>query len=57
MPEFRLLFLDSARQVIGYEAFEAATDEDALEYAKVFMDGRIMELTCGARVIARLEPN
>ena len=56
MSEYRAYTVDQDGHFIGYEPFVCADDADAIEKAGALVDGHDVELWCGERFVAKLEP-
>ncbi len=57
MPEYRLYKLDARNRIISAEGLVEHDDAAAIEAAHARLDADWLELWCGARMVARLEPN
>ena len=56
MPEYRVYLLDQQGHIVRREEFEFPDNEQAIEKAKQFVDGRAVELWSGANLIVRIPP-
>lgn len=56
MPDYRANFIGSDDRIAGFEAFEAADDQAALEFADGIEQRRDIELWCGSRFITKIRP-
>jgi hypothetical protein len=57
MPTYRLYALDNHEHIAGPpQIITCDTDEEAIQQAQVFVDGRALELWELERLVARLEP-
>ena len=54
MPTYRAYLIGEDNRVTSYRAIEAATDEEALQSAKQFVDGHDVEVWLLDREIGRL---
>lgn len=55
MSHYRVYLLDSRNQIIGVEEADFASDAEALEYARTFLDQhRAVELWTGTRWVDHL---
>ena len=57
MPIYRAYIINEHNRVTSYRAIEAATDEEALQSAKQFVDGHDVEVWLLDRAIGRLNRN
>jgi hypothetical protein len=55
MPTYRAYLINRDDRVASYRPIEAATDEEALELAKQFVDGHDVEVWLLDRKVGRLE--
>ena len=54
MTRYQAYFVGSDGHFAHCRAFKCDTDEHAIEWAKQLIDGRLIELWSGARVVKRL---
>lgn len=54
MPTYRAYLIGEDNRVTSYRAIEAATDEEALQSAKQFVDGHDVEVWLLDREIGRI---
>jgi hypothetical protein len=55
MPTYRAYLINEDDRVASYRPIEAATDEEALQAAKQFVDGHDVEVWLLDRKVGRLE--
>jgi hypothetical protein len=55
MPTYRAYLINRDDRVTSYRPIEAATDEEALEMARQFVDGHDVEVWLLDRKVGRLE--
>jgi len=55
MPTYRAYLINHDDRVTSYKPIEAATDEDALELARQFVDGQDVEVWLLDRKVGRLD--
>jgi hypothetical protein len=55
MPTYRAYLINRDDRVTSYRPIEAATDEEALELARQFVDGHDVEVWLLDRKVGRLE--
>jgi hypothetical protein len=56
MPEYRVYLIDRHDHIVGRKEFVLPDNEQAVEKAKQFVDGRAVELWSGSNLIARIPP-
>ena len=56
MVDYRIYFLDSEDHIVKREEFVSPSDEEALEHAKQYVDGKALELWSRDRFVRRFEP-
>lgn len=56
MNNYRIVTIDSAGKLSRHRSFVCDNDDDAVVWAKQSVDEAPVELWCGARFVARLEP-
>jgi hypothetical protein len=58
MPEYRFYTLKSGNQMVAPpDVIDCASDQDAIDEAKKFLDGFDVEIWQGARIVTRLRPS
>jgi len=55
MPEYRAYIVGHDGHFIGYEPLVCPDDSDAIEKAKLLVNGHDVELWTGPRLVAKLE--
>jgi hypothetical protein len=55
MTEYRAYLIDENDRIISAKEIRADSDEEALDTARQFVDGRDVEIWCGQRKIGRLK--
>ncbi len=56
MSHYRIVTINYDGQLSRHRGFKCENDDDAIVWAKQLVDVSPVELWCGARFVARLEP-